>query len=119
MKILDKYLKYLEFGMPTSAIMASPNRGYKQLGIHPSSAIKKGSEEDEEVSEYTTFNPSGDGYGRMMQRWNIAGSGVMGPNTPVQSAPSSQKSVKQDIVIKIKDLEKKAKEKKDDEDEDD
>jgi hypothetical protein len=117
MKVLDKYLRYLEFGMPTSGIMASPNRGYKQLGIHPSSAIKRGSEEeDEEVNEYTSYNPHGDGYGRMMQRWNIAGSGVMGQNTPVQSAPSSQKSVKQDIIIKIKDLEKKAKEKKDEDD---
>lgn len=111
-KLLEKYLKALEFGMPTSAIMSSPNRGYKQLGFHPTSAIKRGNEEDdEEVNEYTTYSPSGDGYGRMMQRWNMAGSGSIDQNVPVQSAPSSQKSVKQDIVIKIKGLEKKAKEK--------
>lgn len=115
MKLLEKYLKALEFGMPTRAIMASSNRGYKQLGVHPSSAIRKANEDEEdEVKEYTSFNPHGSGYGMILQRWNISGSGAKTPNEPIQSASSSQKSVKPKILIKIKKLKKKAKEEKDD-----
>ncbi len=61
--------------------------------------------------EYTTYNPSGSGYGMMLQRWNIAGSGVVGKNAPNPAGNITQKIVKKDIEIKTKDEKKGGKKK--------
>jgi len=56
--------------------------------------------------ELTTYNPSGSGYGMMLQRWNPPGGGASNPATTI-----SQKFVKKDVEIKIKD-DKKGEKKK-------
>lgn len=58
------------------------------------------------LHEYTSYNPDGSRYGMMMQRWNPAGGGVSNPATSI-----SQKFVKKDVEVKIKDEKKGGKEK--------
>lgn len=117
MRPIDKYLKYLdEFGMPAMGIMpARRPAGYKQLGVHPSSAVNVSDEEDEDLEEYTSFSTSGNGYGMMLQRWNLSGSGALGPNEPYVGNPSADR----ELVNKITSRLKKVKTKKENDDEED
>lgn len=47
--------------------------------------------------EYTSYNPDGSRYGMMMQKWSPPEGGALGPSTTI-----SQKFVKKDVEVKIK-----------------
>lgn len=114
MSKIDEYLEYLNDFVPfVGGVDTSKHGTYKRAtSVYGRGKIKV--DDEEEVEEYTSYNPNGSGYGMMLQRWNLSGSSAGGTSSPVQSAPSSQKNVKSDIVVKIKKLKKKSKKKRKD-----
>lgn len=120
--LLDRYLNYLYEYTPAMSLMPAKRPvGYKGVV----SSIGGYDEEDEEEykrqhamrrfagkgrvpvkKEYTSYNPDGSSYGMTLQRWNPAGSGVSEPAKNL-----SQKIVKKDIEVKIKDEKKGGKQK--------
>ncbi|MGD2072027.1 MAG: hypothetical protein PVG65_00855 [Candidatus Thorarchaeota archaeon] len=126
-KLLDFYLKKI-FESATPISNLAPKRkleNYKKP--LPSSVGHYNYEEDDEEyerqhairkfagkgkttvkKEYTTYNPSGSGYGRLLQRWGTTSKDT---KSPVLPKAISQKLVRKDIKIKVKNDKKGGKKK--------